>query len=314
MMLRVDMIGLESAFESRDHLFSYYLDTESGRCVVVPGFAYDGDIDEDMEADIELVDSAPAGRFVSLDEDVDVRLTRDDAREFVRGVEDERLRRRLADALDQRRGAFRAFNQIIYGEAGENERWHHFSRQRMHANIAAYLAAHGVHVTYDPLPPYEPRFATREHLLAGAAAFVERVKRIKGVQRVAVIGSIVTPKREPNDVDLLITVATRAVVPEVVAAGRKLQGHAQQIGRGADIFLADPATTYLGRTCPWRECGPGIRTRCEAQHCGNHLYDDLHVLTLNREVIASPPLELWPKVVVRQDVAADVLEASGLHH
>jgi hypothetical protein len=312
-MIRVDMIELESAFESRDHLFSYYLDTESGTCVVVPGYAYDGEIDEEMEAAIELVDSAPSGRFLELDSDaIDVRPTIEDAREFVRGVEDDRLRRRLEAALEHRRGAFRAFNEIIYGEAGENERWHHFSRQRMQANIAAYLAAHGVHVTYEPLPPYQPRFASRQHLLAGAAAFVERVKRIKGVQRIAVVGSIVTPKREPNDVDLLITVATPDVVPEVAAAGRKLKGHAQQIGRGADIFLADRGGMYLGRTCPWRECGPGIRRSCEAQHCGGHLYDDLHVLRLSREAIASPPLELWPNAVLRQDVPADVLEAFGI--
>jgi hypothetical protein len=91
-----------------------------------------------------------------------------------------------------------------------------------------------------------------------------------------------------------------------------LQGHAQQIGRGADIFLADRTGTYLGRTCPWRECGPGIRRACEAQHCGGHLYDDLHRIALRRELIESPPLELWPRVVMRETIPADVMEAFAL--
>lgn len=312
-MIRVDMLDLEDAFEARDHVFSYYLDTESGRCVVLPGYAYDGDIEEEMEAAIELVESAPSGRFIPLDaDDVDVRPSLDDAREFVRSIENEKFRTRLEDALNRPRGAFRGFNDIIYGEAGERERWDHFRRQRLWANIAAHLASLGVHVTYEPLPPYQPLFASRRHLLAGAATFVERVKRLQGIQRIAVIGSIATPKREPNDVDLLITLATTGVVPEIAAAGRKLLGHAQQIGRGADIFLADVAGRYLGRTCPWRECAPGIRRACEAQHCGGHLYDDLHVIRLDPEIIASPPLELWPQVVVRQAVPPDVLEAFGI--
>ena len=66
---------------------------------------------------------------------------------------------------------------------------------------------------------------------------------------------------------------------------------------------------YLGRICHYRECHP--RVLCRAQHCGqqNHLNDDLHIVTLSHELIASPPVELWPKVVRRLSVPADVEEA-----
>jgi hypothetical protein len=74
----------------------------------------------------------------------------------------------------------------------------------------------------------------------------------------------------------------------------------------------DPSGAYLGRTCPWRECEPGRRMACEAQNCGTFVYDDFHVLKLGRELIAAPPLEIWPKAVVRGDVPADVLEAFGI--
>ncbi|HEX2123826.1 MAG TPA: hypothetical protein VHL59_19535, partial [Thermoanaerobaculia bacterium] len=173
------------------------------------------------------------------------------------------------------------------------------------------LAKHGINILYEPLPPWQPRDDVRRHLLAGAAAFVKRVKRIEGISRIALIGSIATAKRAPNDIDLLVTIATRAIVPEIAAAGRGLKGHAQQRNRGADIFLADSTGRYLGRTCPWRECGPGIRTRCEAQHCGGHLYDDLHAIALGPEVIASPPLVIWPELVARGKVPEDVLAALG---
>jgi hypothetical protein len=47
-----------------------------------------------------------------------------------------------------------------------------------------------------------------------------------------------------------------------------------------------------------------------AQHCGqrDHLNDDLHIVTLSQELIASPPAELWPKVIRRLSVPADVEE------
>ena len=74
---------------------------------------------------------------------------------------------------------------------------------------------------------------------------------------------------------------------------------------GADIFLADVTGRYL-RICHYRECHP--RVACLAQHCGRreHLNDDLHVVTLSKELIAAPPVDLWPNVIRRVTVPADV--------
>jgi hypothetical protein len=312
--LRVDMNELEFALDVNQNVFTNYLDIETGEIVAVPGDAYDGivgDEDEDTEAVLELIESNPE-RFLLLEPDADIRPSFDDAREFVRSVEDEPFRRRLEAALDQRRGAFRSFLDLVQQESGEIERWNHVSRQRVRDNIVASLAARGINLLYEPLPPFQPRHDARRHLLAGAAAFVNRVKQIKGVTRIALIGSITTPKRSPNNINMLLTIASEDIVPDIAVAGRKLKGHAHQLNRGADIFLADPTGRYLGRTCPWRECGPGIRSRCQAQHCGGHLYDDLHVLTLKHDTIATPPIEIWPKVVLRGDVPKDVLEAFGI--
>jgi hypothetical protein len=80
--------------------------------------------------------------------------------------------------------------------------------------------------------------------------------------------------------------------------------------RGGDVFLADTAGNYFSRTCPWKECGPGIRMSRDALHCGrrHYLHDDLRAIKLQPALIQAPPIELWPAVVARVDVPADVEE------
>ena len=63
---------------------------------------------------------------------------------------------------------------------------------------------------------------------------------------------------------------------------------------------------YVGRICHYRKCHP--RAACLAQNCGlrEHLNDDLRVVTLPEELIAEPPITLWPNVVRREAVPTDV--------
>lgn len=126
------------------------------------------------------------------------------------------------------------------------------------------------------------------------------------MKRIALIGSLTTTKAIPHDVDVLVAIDDAVDLDRFASAGRRLKGAGQNINLGADIFLADESGAYLGRICHYRECHP--RAACRAQHCGrrDHLNDDLNVLTLPRELIAAPPLELWPKVVQRLAVPADV--------
>jgi hypothetical protein len=116
--------------------------------------------------------------------------------------------------------------------------------------------------------------------------------------------------RTPKDVDMLVTIRDGTDLADLATVGRKLRGHAQSLSRGGDLFLADEQHNYLGRTCPWKQCGPGIRVRCEALHCGKRpfLYDDLNVIRLPFDLIAHPPIELWPAVVSRVPVPADLAE------
>lgn len=89
--------------------------------------------------------------------------------------------------------------------------------------------------------------------------------------------------------------------------GRRLKGSAQaRLNSGADVFLSDASGQYLDRVCHYRECHP--RVLCRARHCGAvpHLSDDLDVVSLSTDLIAAPPIELWPRVVARVVVPDDV--------
>lgn len=148
----------------------------------------------------------------------------------------------------------------------------------------------------------------RAFLLAEVQRFVERACTCLGVRRIALVGSLTTEKENPKDADVLVTVDDDADLRPLATLGRRLKGHAQSRNKGADIFLADPSGKYIGRICSWRECYPGKRMSCDARHCGRRafLHDDLDDVTLDVSLIKTPPLELWPKIVRRIELPADV--------
>lgn len=156
----------------------------------------------------------------------------------------------------------------------------------------------------------EDQLEFRHKLLDEVLIFTRAANRIPDVTRVALIGSLTTEKPDPYDADMLVTVTDDADLTQLATIARKLQGHTQSFARGGEVFLADPQHHYLGRTCPWKRCGPGIRMSCEALNCGRRLflYDDLHIVKLAEKIIAEPPIELWPVIVTRVPVPDDLME------
>ncbi|HMF97064.1 MAG TPA: hypothetical protein VKE96_22350 [Vicinamibacterales bacterium] len=101
----------------------------------------------------------------------------------------------------------------------------------------------------------------RQQLLDGLRRFVTSVRQLPGVKSIAVLGSIITTKRDPKDIDVLVVVADDADLARLATASRRLQGHAQRLNRGADVFLADERGNYLGRTTPLSWNGRFSETR-----------------------------------------------------
>lgn len=136
--------------------------------------------------------------------------------------------------------------------------------------------------------------------------FVRAVREIRGVERLAVLGSLLTDKPRPKDADVLVSITEDIDFSAVARLGRRFKGQAQGINSGADVFLADHTRRYIGRVCQYRECRP--RTLCRARHCGAcpHLNDDLDVVSLSPALIAAPPLVVHPAILLNVSAPLDV--------
>jgi len=139
--------------------------------------------------------------------------------------------------------------------------------------------------------------------------FIGRVKAMPGVRKIALVGSLTKDKADPQDADILVSIDDTADLTGLANAARKLKGAAQTRNKGADIFLANPEGSYIGRICHWRECGPGVRTSCDARRCGarHFLHDDLDDVTLDIMLVKEPPVEVWPALVCRGAVPNDLM-------
>jgi hypothetical protein len=151
--------------------------------------------------------------------------------------------------------------------------------------------------------------AVRAFLIAETFRFVDAICSMPGIEKIALVGSLTTDKPDPKDADLLVTVADDLDLTALATESRRLKGRAQTKNRGADIFLAKPTGQYIGRICHWRECRPGIRMSCDAQHCGKRMYlhDDLAAVHLSNQLIANPPIQVWPRVEYSGTVPADLM-------
>ena len=152
--------------------------------------------------------------------------------------------------------------------------------------------------------------AARRELLLLAADFVNAARQVPGVRWISLIGSLATEKADPKDVDFLVCVSEDVELPRLARLSRRLQGRAQSQGRGADVFLCDEALVYLGRTCPWKNCGPRYRASCDARSCGvrPYLHDDLDDVRLNVPRVREGEIVLWPEPRSEVHVPADVSE------
>lgn len=229
--------------------------------------------------------------------------------DFIETVRDPAMRDRLSQAIRER-GPFRRFRGVLADDRRLQREWQAYERCRQRETIVEWLRSVGV----EPTNPEDRTFTPsplpdlRSIMFAEVRRFVRFARDLPGVVRIAVIGSLTTGKEFPKDIDMLVTVTDECDLAPLAKLGRQLSGHMQSHQAGADVFLADMNGNYLGRTCPWKECGPGIRASCDALHCGvrHCLHDDLATIRLDRQVIVNPPLVLWPEATAGANVPQDV--------
>ncbi|MBC8871574.1 MAG: hypothetical protein H8E44_19285 [Planctomycetes bacterium] len=345
--LTIDWQNLEMAFEDHSGEYGdlceheNYFDLETGRVVFVSEgirSALDHieeelaeELLEDAEVTLDAIRSTDA--FGCLpDWEKDMVLTAADVRfgdfdrferipnfeshesygymeDFIETVRDPATRDRLSQAISER-GPFRRFRHTLAGDRRLQREWQAYERRRQRETIIEWLRSVGV----EPANPDDCTFAPpplpdlRKIMFVEVRRFVRFARDLPGVARIAMIGSLTTEKEFPKDIDMLVTVTDDCELAPLAKLGRQISGHMQTHQAGADVFLADENGNYLGRTCPWKECGPGIRVSCDALHCGarHYLHDDFEAIRLDRHVITSPPLVLWPEAVAGDDLPQDV--------
>ncbi len=233
---------------------------------------------------------------------------------FVETLGNHPARGRLVHAI-RSKGAFRRFREIVChgGDVELKHRWRWFETCEKRRRIVQWLKDENIEPEWDhdifqapPLP------GKRTDLLLAVSVFVKAASQLPGVLRIALIGSLATDKAIPKDVDLLVGVADDMRLDELAKLSRRMNGKTMSTGDGcgADVFLHNAQGEYLGRICAWKECAPGIRRACQAQHCGKRafLHDDLQVLRLDADLIQSPPLVLWPETKTLINPPKDVRE------
>jgi len=150
----------------------------------------------------------------------------------------------------------------------------------------------------------------RKNLIQLVYEFIISCKKIEAIQRIAIIGSLLSENEKPKDVDLLLTIPDDLELSGLARISRTLQGKSGSLGGGADVFLANLNNEYIGRICIWKDCRFGVRMRCDANNCGKrkYLHDDLNTITLKKELIDNPPLIIFPNIIRNVFIPLDVEE------
>ena len=170
--LKINMMDLELAFESRDDLFDYdyFLDLETGEVIMTTGeedhllkkiyelyadpetsevdwptALAQLDIPEWQKEPLMVADRIEAGsdtRYIRIPQ-VESHEGYHDMVAFIRTVSDPRLQSRLERAISGR-GAFRYFKDVLLDFPKERERWFRFRDERMHQRVLEWLESEGI--------------------------------------------------------------------------------------------------------------------------------------------------------------------------
>lgn len=325
--IHVDLDAVLAAFEYGSDDVHYYLDMETGHVLMVlvevqweleaiyeefygpeavapsnlPAILQQRHVPEWRQQALLQAHAVEEGyltRYLDIPQS-DSSAAYNDMHTFINTLEDKDLRQKLWRAISGQ-GAFRQFKDVMAEHPALRKHWLAFSAERARQRVLDWLTHEGLEWSDQDETPVRDT-TTRARLIAETLGFVRAARKLPGVTRIALIGSLTTEKPEPKDADLLVTIDADVNLPDLAELGRKLRGHAQSFNHSADIFLADPQHEYLGRLCPWKQCGPGFRQSCDALHCGQrpYLHDDLNTIRLSTALIATPPLELWPEIVTR---------------
>ena len=153
----------------------------------------------------------------------------------------------------------------------------------------------------DPIVPCLRLPEPRRALLLAVCSFVRAARICPGVLRIALIGSLVTNKPIPKDADVLVTIDDTTDLTGLARAASAPQG-----------VCSNHQPSSLMRLGVTSDAFASIASAIRAWHASPSIADAAptstmtHVVTLSKELLAAPPIDLWPDVVRRLKVPPDV--------
>jgi predicted nucleotidyltransferase len=252
--IKLRIVEIESAFDS-------LADSARDGFDDAPGISFldltTGEVrtpeDED-EADACFGDE----NILQLPDDLFVDMQRELLDRFVATLPEDATRGRLARAIEGK-GAFRRFRDIVFGDGNVElkHRWLWFETRQKRERIVEWLRDENIDPEWDRDIFTEPPLPDkRADLLHAVRDFVKQASALPGVRRIAMLGSLATPKAIPKDVDLLVEVDDGMPLAPLAKLTRRLSGKTMATGDGcgADVFLCNPRHEYLGRVCQSKQC------------------------------------------------------------
>ena len=153
----------------------------------------------------------------------------------------------------------------------------------------------------DPIVPCLRLPEPRRALLLAVCSFVRAARICPGVLRIALMGSLVTNKPIPKDADVLVTIDDTTDLTGLARAASAPQG-----------VCSNHQPSSLMRLGVTSDAFASIASAIRAWHASPSIADAAptstmtHVVTLSKELLAAPPIDLWPDVVPRVKVPPDV--------
>ena len=169
--LKVDMDGLEMAFDNSSYELSYYLDLQTGEVALVTdetrrrlNSIYEGlpegageetgefeaivnqrdfpDWIKEALIEADIVHTGFGDRFIEIPH-AESSDGYSDMEEFIETVSNQGLQNRLAGAI-RGKGAFRRFKDVLLEFPAEEERWFKFKDERARERILEWLEEEGI--------------------------------------------------------------------------------------------------------------------------------------------------------------------------
>jgi len=136
-----DIYDLIMAFEDNSGNFDYYVDTTTGKVIMLPNEFIDNDFEEPDKMR-EKIENDIRTRYITTPY-IPSHEAYNDMKDFIETLVDQNLQEQLYIAIDGK-GAFRRFKDLLIDYPDERQKWFEFKKNKTLERIREWLKAEGI--------------------------------------------------------------------------------------------------------------------------------------------------------------------------